>query len=79
MAEQEVVVTIAEPYLDQPEKVLRRCRKAGLTVTLYLKTLGVIQGTIDPHKIAALAEVAGVAAVEQSRRVDIPPPESEIQ
>ena len=79
MTEQDVTVMIAEDYLDRADKVIQRCAKVGLNVKQHLKTLGVVQGTIDPAKIPALTKVAGVAAVELPRAIDIPSPDSEIQ
>jgi len=41
--------------------------------------LGVVSGSVAPEKIGQLAAVSGVASVEASREVSIPPPDSPVQ
>ena len=52
---------------------------AGLRVEKVLRGVGVIVGSCDESRRAALAEVAGVGAVEPDREVRLPPPGSDVQ
>ena len=79
MAEEDVNVSVVENHLDQFDEVVRRLEKAGLKVQQRLGAAGVVSGSIDPAKVDNLEKVTGVASVERSRRIRIPPPESEIQ
>ncbi len=79
MAVVEVTVSVADGHLSDLGKIVERCRQSGLNVTQILDQIGVIVGSIDPQRITALRQIAGVAAVEESREIGIEPPDSEIQ
>ena len=79
MAAERVNVSIAEDYRDRFPEVIERVKQAGLTVEHELAEIGVVTGTIDPARLAALERVEGVAAAELGRQIRIAPPESEIQ
>jgi hypothetical protein len=65
--------------LEHFSEVVERVRKAGLKVEQALEEVGVVSGSIDSAKLAALERLKGVAAVEPVRTVRIPPPEEDIQ
>ncbi|MCU0490703.1 MAG: hypothetical protein MUD01_03755 [Chloroflexaceae bacterium] len=75
----EVSVALADMYIDELPRITRRCRRAGLRVTQQLPEVGIIIGTVDSTNIEKLARIEGVASVEQSRSLGVPPPESEVQ
>jgi hypothetical protein len=77
--EEEVNVSVADDHLDRFDDVVRRMEQAGLKVQQQLQALGVVSGSIDSAKMSSLEKVAGVAGVERSRQVQIPPPESDVQ
>ncbi len=79
MSVEYVNVVVADNYLDNFSKVVERCKQAGLQVEQELKAVGVISGSIDSAKREDLSQVEGVAAVEQSRGIQIAPPDSDIQ
>jgi hypothetical protein len=79
MASEKVNVVVADDYLDRFSEVVKRAKEAGLQVEQPLETIGVVSGSIDPAKLAALKRVEGVTAVEPSRDFQLAPPESEIQ
>jgi hypothetical protein len=74
----EVIVSIADAYLDQAHKVVQRCRRAGLRVKELLEEIGIVYGSIDTTKIATLRRVTGVAAVEESRQIQLPPDNADV-
>jgi hypothetical protein len=76
---QSVNVSVADEFLDQFDQVVRRCARIGLRVTQELKEIGVISGRIAGDKLDDLARVRGVAAVEATREIQLPPPESDVQ
>ena len=79
MAAEQVNVSIAEDYRDRFPEVIARVKRTGLKVEHELAEIGVVTGTIDPARLAALERVEGVAAAEVGRQIRIAPPESEIQ
>ena len=79
MAIETVIVSVADDHLDSFAEVVRRIKKAGLKVEQQLEAVGIVSGTIDSTKLAALDKVKGVAAVERSREFQIAPPESDVQ
>jgi hypothetical protein len=55
-------------------------REAGLRLDAALPATGVITGAVeDQATIASIAAVAGVAAVEPARDVQLPPPDAPTQ
>lgn len=59
--------------------VAERLRAAGMTVERVLGAGGIVTGSIDAERRAALAAVPGVVAVELDRPVGLAPPDAEIQ
>ena len=79
MSDEQVTISVDDAHLDRFAEVVRRTERQGLKVEQQLEAIGVIVGRIDPAKRQQLEQVPGVSSVEQARRVQIPPPESEIQ
>lgn len=49
--------------------VIARLRTLGLVVDRVLDPLGVVVGSVDPDRLAALGTVPGVSGVERQRTV----------
>jgi hypothetical protein len=75
----EVTVAIADAYLPNFAEVVAACEAQGLQVSQRLPAIGAVVGRISPDRISELADVAGVAAVEQAQGYQLPPPESDLQ
>jgi hypothetical protein len=59
--------------------VVDALRRAGLTVTEPLETLGVVTGTVERDTLAALSAVPGVSDVERQYEIQLPPPDAPVQ
>ena len=70
-----VIVTVS----GEAERVAERLQAAGMTVEQVLGAVGIITGSVDSERRASLAAVPGVVAVERERRIQLPPPDAEIQ
>jgi hypothetical protein len=75
----EVLVSVADDYMGRIHDVSKGLKTAGLKVDQVMEEIGTITGSASRSKLAALQRVEGVAAVEQSRSVQLPPPESDVQ
>lgn len=74
-----VNVVVADDYQDRFSEVVEAARRAGLDVEEQLTTIGLITGAIDESKRSTLESVQGIAAVEEPRTYQLPPPESDVQ
>ena len=77
MADENVSVTVADTHLHEFQAVIRRLERAGLTVEHGLENVGVVTGRVDSARVDSLRQIAGVADVERSRTVGIPPGETD--
>jgi hypothetical protein len=73
----DVTVLVADDHLAAIDEVAAALQRAGLRLGSVLPAVGAITGSVDDP--AALAAVDGVAAVEQAREVQLPPPDEEVQ
>jgi hypothetical protein len=53
------------------DAIVRRLRRAGLSVAEILEAVGVVSGNVSPPRLAGLAHVRGVVAVEPSREIGL--------
>ena len=74
-----VTVTVADSHTGELEAVAAALRGAGMEVESVLAALGVITGSVDDTRVAALAAVPGVAAVEEQATFQIAPPDADVQ
>ncbi len=74
-----VLISVADDHLDRFSEVVKGVEDVGMEVEQRMEDLGVLTGTIDSEKIEPLRGVAGVSHVEESRRFQIPPPDSDVQ
>lgn len=76
----QVNVLVADDHIDSIDDVAAALGEAGLRLGQTLPTTGVITGSVADHdQTDALRKVAGVASVEVSRDVQLPPPDSPVQ
>jgi hypothetical protein len=78
-AVEHVNISVADDWLERFPDVVDALKQAGLTVDQELEVVGIVSGVVDPARLADLARVPGVLAVEPARTIQLPPPESEIQ
>jgi hypothetical protein len=74
-----IIVTVDSNALDQIDRVAQDLRNAGVTVDQVLSATGIITGSVDAGRKAAVRRVRGVASVEADADFHIPPPDSDIQ
>ncbi len=79
MSVQEVIIMLAPDYKSRLPEVVQRLQALGLNVEQQLELTGVITGSIDPDRRSDLERVEGVAHVEVSHVVQLPPPDHELQ
>ena len=75
----EILVSVEGGHLERLAAVAEELRSAGMEVGAVMDDLGVVSGSVEPEKMARLAAVTGVASVEATREVRIPPPDSPVQ
>jgi hypothetical protein len=75
----DVLVTLEDGQAERAARVADDLRAAGLDVTQVMTEIGVVTGSVDRARLNDLAAVSGVAAVEQSREVRLPPPDEPVQ
>jgi hypothetical protein len=61
------------------DDVVSAAARAGLVVEEKMRDAGVVAGSVEPKRMAALREVTGVEAVERERTIQLPPPDSPVQ
>jgi hypothetical protein len=74
-----LLVSINDDHLHRFSEVVRDVEDAGMEIEEKMEDLGVLTGSIDSEKVEPLRRLEGVSHVEESRRVEIPPPDSDIQ
>jgi hypothetical protein len=74
-----VTVTVADAQGGAIEELAARLRQAGMDVGQVLGTVGIITGSVDDSRLAAIEALPGVAAVEAQASFQIPPPGADVQ
>ncbi|TDV44922.1 hypothetical protein [Actinophytocola oryzae] len=72
MAEEQVVISVADDRFGDMAAVVEALRHAGLRVSEVLDSVGVLTGTVDGDALGSLSTVPGVAEVERSRVYQLP-------
>lgn len=73
-----IIITISEIYLDRLTIVAEQLHREGLTIT-HLYEFGVIIGVAEEKIIPKIRNHKEVASLVEEKKVDIPPPDAEIQ
>lgn len=79
MSQEQVVISVSDDQVDDMSAVVEALRHAGLRVDEILDSVGVVTGTVDGDALGSLSTVPGVAEVERSHVVEVPPPDSDVQ
>jgi hypothetical protein len=79
VSEEQVVISVADDQVSDMSAVVAALRHAGLHVDEVLDSVGVVTGTVDGDGLGSLSTVPGVAEVERSHVVEVPPPDSPVQ
>jgi hypothetical protein len=79
MAKVNVSISIKDDHLPRFAETVEHLKREGLQVDQALQGVGVITGSIEHSKIAALQQLPSVANVEESRSFQIAPPDSDVQ
>jgi hypothetical protein len=79
VADEQVVISVADDQVDNMAGVVEALQVAGLTVTEVLDSVGVVTGTVEKEALSSLSTVPGVVEVERSRVYELPPPDSPVQ
>jgi hypothetical protein len=79
VADEEVVISVADDQVDDMSTVVGALRDAGLRVREVLDSAGVVTGTADGDALGSLSAVPGVLDVERSRAYGVAPPDSPVQ
>ena len=77
MADEQVVISVADDQVDDMATVVDALRAVGLRVSEVLDSAGIVTGTVDGAALASLSTVPGVVDVERcwwTRRWPPPPP-----
>ena len=74
-----ITVSVSDSHLEKLKEVAAQLRAAGMSVEHSLDAIGTISGHVEQDRLAGLAKVPGVAAVEPERTFQLPPPGSKIQ
>jgi hypothetical protein len=74
-----ITVTLDDVHRERIEEVADQLRAAGMRDQHLLRTLGIITGTMPESRRDAIANVPGVAQVEDQEVFQLPPPDAEIQ
>jgi hypothetical protein len=76
---EKITVSVADDAMGRIDEVVSALESGGMHVEQVLRPIGVITGSVDTRHVLALGSVAGVAAVEPQRTVQLPPPDSDLQ
>jgi hypothetical protein len=76
---EKITVSVADDAVDRIDEVVAALEHGGMSVEQVLRPIGLITGSVDTQRVQALGSVAGVAAVEPQRTVQLPPPDSGVQ
>ncbi|WP_294083476.1 hypothetical protein [Proteiniphilum sp. UBA5384] len=74
----QLIITISEIYLDRLTIVANQLHREGLTI-IRIYEFGVIVGTAEEDAIPRIRRHKEVASLVEEKKVDLPPPDSEIQ
>lgn len=75
----EIMVLVAESHQGKLRDVEKLLRQAGMSRIQCLESVGALTGQVDLQAKGKLLAIPGVAAVEESRAIQLPPPDAEIQ
>ena len=72
-----VTVTVDDEHLAEIDEVADRLRERGMRIDQILASIGIVTGSVE--QVEVLRGVTGVESVAAEERVDLGPPDQEIQ
>lgn len=75
----EIVVSVDDAHLPAMTEMVSALESAGMMIDQTMPVLGTVAGRIPPTRLADIGLVEGVAAIEEARRYQLPPPDSDVQ
>lgn len=75
----EIVVSVDDAHLPAMTEMVSALESAGMMIDQTMPVLGTVAGRIPPTRLADIGLVEGVAAIEESRSYQLPPPDSDVQ
>lgn len=79
LSEVDVVISLEESFVSQLSELSEKLSGIGLKNVKQLENIGIITGRCNPKTLEKIRSVPGISAVETSGRVQISPPETELQ
>ncbi|CAN5777142.1 hypothetical protein BH18ACT7_BH18ACT7_14180 [soil metagenome] len=76
---EKITVSVDDEHVERIDEVVDRLRAAGMRVEQVLRPIGLVTGSVETPDRERLSTLAGVAAVEPQRRMQLPPPDADIQ
>lgn len=74
----DLTVMLDDKHAKDIDKVAKSLQKAGLQIQEVLREIGAVTGSALTSSLAKIEGVKGVSAIEKSRTVQLPPPESDV-
>lgn len=74
-----ITITVDDDHVGRINDVANQLRDAGMQVHQVLGSAGIITGAVTDAQRPAIAQVPGVASVENQQEFQLPPPDSDIQ
>ncbi len=74
-----ITVTVDDDHVGRIDDLANQLRAAGMQVHQVLGVVGIITGAVTDAARPAIAQVPGVASVENQQGFQLPPPDSDIQ
>jgi hypothetical protein len=76
---EQITVSVADDAIGRIDEVVTALENGGMHIDQVLRPIGVITGSVETGHVHALGSVAGVAAVEPQRTIQLPPPDADVQ
>ncbi|MGH3788775.1 MAG: hypothetical protein ACRDRG_20000 [Pseudonocardiaceae bacterium] len=74
-----ITITVDDDHVGRINDLANQLRAAGMQVHQVLGAAGIITGAVPDAQRPAIAQVPGVASVENQQEFQLPPPDSDIQ
>lgn len=75
----EAIVTVGDAEIPRIHALAKSLARKGFNVSNVLESSGLIAGSVHRHAFDSIRSIKGVDALEASGRVDIGPPNEEVQ
>jgi hypothetical protein len=79
VADEQVVISVADDQVEDMSTVVAALRDAGLAVAEVLASAGVVTGSVDSAALSTLSTLPGVVEVKRSDVFQLPSPDSPVQ